>query len=116
MRDHGRRPTDTRNMTRSTLMRHLTADMTTPASRVRKRGIFDEETPGWRLRWTNNPYAETLVEWVNGTQESDRRRGDEDRALLCETCLTEVEQVLTARGYVVTRAPRCVLVLRRTDR
>lgn len=106
--------TDPRNMTRSTLVRHLRNGVTgTPESKTLKRRVFDEVTIGWAVRWTNSQYADTVVEWVNGTTISDRGRTSETRDVLRDAALDEIETVLKDLGYVTKREWSCIAVLRR---
>lgn len=106
--------TDPRNMTRSTLVRHLRNGVVgTPESKTLKRRVFDDTTVGWAVRWTNSQYADTLVEWVNGTTGSDRNRSTADRDTLRAAALDEIETVLKGLGYVTKREFNCVAVLRR---
>lgn len=105
--------TDPRNMNRSTLLRHLRSDVHSRESKTLRRKIFDEETEGWRLEWTDNPHSETRVVWVNGNTVSDRGRNEKQREMLRVVTIDEVEQALLRRGYIIKKETGCVLVLRR---
>lgn len=108
------RGTDPRNMTRSTLIRHLRKHLVeTPESTTLKRRVFDDWTTGWKVHWTNSHYFDTYVSWENGSTPSDRNRPDDERTKMRDAALTEIEKTLRGLGYVTKREPGCVLVLRR---
>ncbi|KQP62980.1 hypothetical protein [Nocardioides sp. Leaf285] len=105
---------DPRNMTRSTLVRHLRAHVSgTKESTTLRRRVFDDTTEGWKVNWTNSAYAETYVEWKNGTLAAQRSRPVSERTALRDAALDEIEAALKGLGYVTKRETNVVLVLRR---
>jgi hypothetical protein len=102
-------PTRTDLPSRSTVDRLLQRDVSVPKSKTLKRRVFDDETRGWRLNWTNSDYANPYVNWTNGT--INRSATTEEREAKRNECLTEVENVLNAKGYKTKREPGCVLIL-----
>lgn len=106
--------TDPRNMTRSTLQRHLRKHVVTaPESKTLKRRIFDDWTTGWKIHWTNSRYAEVYITWENGSTIGDRARPTDKRETMRTAALDEIETALRDLGYVTKRESACILVLRR---
>lgn len=102
-------------MTRGTVLRLLQREVACPQSQTFKRRVFDDWSRGWRLEWTNSPYADVVVRWENGSLSHLRSTPAEERDRLRAECLDDVERVLTAHGYDIVRESACIRILRRNQ-
>lgn len=107
-------------MSRGAVLRLLRAEVFTAQSKKTK-GLFEDISRGWALRWTADTTtadttiadtgAKPYVVWESGNALHLRATPTEVRDRLREECLTEVADALTAGGYQIEREPDRVVIL-----